>query len=97
MKKSNLKGMTLVEVIIAMCILGAIAGMFVTVAVAAKKKNADTYIRSNEMYEQAAAAESYSTKTDYGINVKVSKLLANGSTQNEFNINADFGSIAFNS
>lgn len=97
MKKSNLNGMTLVEVIIAMCILGAIAGMFVTVAVAAKKKNADTYIRSNEMYEQAAAAESFSTDTDYGVNVKVSKLLANGSTDNEFSIVADFKSISFNS
>ena len=95
MKKSNLKGMTLVEVIIAMCILGAIAGMFVTVAVAAKKKNAETYVRGNEMYQQAAAAESFSTKKDYGIDVKVSKLLSNG-TKNNFDIQADFGSITLN-
>ena len=59
MKNTNKKGMTLVEVIISMCILAAIAGMFVTVAVAAKKKNTDTYLRSNEMYEQAAAAEAF--------------------------------------
>jgi type II secretory pathway pseudopilin PulG len=97
MKKRNLNGMTLVECIIAMCILGAIAGMFVTVAVKAKSKNAETYVRANEMYEQAAAAESFSTETDYGVNVKVSKLLADGTSSNEFNIVADFGSIKLDS
>lgn len=96
MKKANKNGMTLVEVIISMCILGAIAGMFVTVAVAAKKKNTDTYLRSNEMYEQAAAAEAFSTNTDYGVNVKVSKLLTDG-TNNEFSIVADFGSLRLDS
>lgn len=96
MKKANKNGMTLVEVIISMCILGAIAGMFVTVAVAAKKKNTDTYLRSNEMYEQAAAAEAFSTNTDYGVNVKVSKLLTDGSN-NEFSIVADFGTLKLDS
>ena len=59
-KNKNLKGMTLVECIIAMCVLGAIAGMFVTVAVKAKNMNAQNYKRSNTMYEQAAAAENTS-------------------------------------
>lgn len=96
MKRTNKNGMTLVEIVISMTILAAIAGMFVTVAVAAKKKNADTYMRSNEMYEQAAAAEAFSTNTDYGVNVKVSKLLADGS-DNEFSIVADFGTLKLDS
>jgi hypothetical protein len=47
------------------------------------------------MYQQAAAAESFSTDQDYGIDVKVSKLLSNGSNNN-FDIQADFGSITLN-
>ena len=52
MKKCNKKGMTLTEVIIAMCILGVIASMFVTVAVAAKKKNADTAVKMLVLTEE---------------------------------------------
>ena len=93
MKNTNKKGMTLVEVIISMCILAAIAGMFVTVAVAAKKKNTDTYLRSNEMYEQAAAAEAFDTSKDYGAGSShIKKLLTGGATStNEYNLTADFG------
>ena len=93
MKNTNKKGMTLVEVIISMCILAAIAGMFITIAVAAKKKNADTAQRSREMYEQAAAAESFNTSVKYDTDtIKVSKLLTNGPS-NSVKISADFGTI----
>ncbi|MBP1538276.1 MAG: type II secretion system protein [Ruminococcus sp.] len=92
MKKVNKNGMTLVEVIISMAILSCIAAMFVTIAVSAKNKNAETYIRGNEMYEQAAAAEAFNTKTDYGSHCKISKLMASA-TDNNFNIIADFGTI----
>ena len=85
MKKVNKNGMTLVEVIISMAILSCIAAMFVTIAVSAKNKNAETYIRGNEMYEQAAAAEAFNTKTDYGSHCKISKLMASA-TDNNFNI-----------
>ena len=95
MKNTNKKGMTLVEVIISMCILAAIAGMFVTVAVAAKKKNTDTYLRSNEMYEQAAAAEAFDTSKDYGAGSShIKKLLTGGaSSTNEYKLTADFGTL----
>ena len=89
--KRNQKGMTLVEVVISMCILGAIAAMFVTIAVEAKKKNLDTYRRSNEMYTQAAYAENFNTDVKYDGDVKVSRLMA-GST-NKYTIGADFGTI----
>ena len=92
-KNKNLKGMTLVECIIAMCVLGAIAGMFVTVAVKAKNMNAQNYKRSNTMYEQAAAAENFNTAiTDYGPDVKISKLTTNGST-NKVELDANFVTI----
>lgn len=97
--KSNKKGMTLVECIIAMCILGILAAMFVSIAVEAKKKNLNTYNRSNDMYEQAAAAESFNTENkDYSADIKVSKMLVNGSTtSNKFDISVDFTSIKFES
>ena len=55
MKKNskNKKGMTLVEVIIAMALLSGMSAMLVTVAVAAKKQNLENYYRNNEMYTQA--------------------------------------------
>ena len=93
MKKYNKKGMTLVEVIISMCIRAAITGMFITIAVAAKKKNADTAQRSREMYEQAAAAESFNTSVKYDTDtLKVSKLLTNAGSNN-VKISADFGTL----
>ena len=73
MKKCNKKGMTLVEVIISMAILGAIAGMFVTIAVAAKNQNKDNYQRQREMYSQAAAAESFDTNVNIS-NARVVRL-----------------------
>ena len=89
-KNKNLKGMTLVECIIAMCVLGAIAGMFVTVAVKAKNMNAQNYKRSNTMYEQAAAAENFNTHVkSYGPDVKVSKMTTNGDT-NKVQLEANF-------
>lgn len=91
--KKNTKGMTLVEVIIAMCILGVLAAMFVTIAVRAKQENLYNLRRSNEMYEQAAFAESYNTDVKYGSNVKVTKLLTGGSSSdNKFVLEADFKS-----
>lgn len=94
MKKFNKKGMTLTEVIIAMCILGVIASMFVTVAVAAKKKNADTAVRSREMYEQANAAETFNTSVSYDTGtIKVGKMLTG--SNNEVKISADFKTIKF--
>lgn len=89
MKKANKKGMTLVEVVISMCILGAIAAMFVSIAVAAKNQNRDNYIRQREMYHQAAAAESYNPDVDYGMNVKVRKLDTKG-TDNNVKMSAPF-------
>lgn len=90
--KRNQKGMTLVECIISMCILGAIAAMFVSIAVQAKKKNLETYRRSNEMYTQAAYAESFNTKVSYDGEFKISRLIASGSSS-KFTIGADFGTI----
>lgn len=51
MKKNskNKKGMTLVEVIIAMALLSGMSAMLVTVAVAAKKQNLENYYRNNEI------------------------------------------------
>lgn len=91
MKKCNKKGMTLVEVIISMAILGAIAGMFVTIAVAAKNQNKDNYQRQREMYSQAAAAESFDTNvTNYGMDIKVSKLATGGGSDNKVTLSAPF-------
>lgn len=93
--KKNTKGMTLVEVIIAMCILGVLSAMFVTIAVRAKKENLYNLRRSNEMYEQAAFAESYNTDVKYGSNVKVVKLTTGSlTTDNKFTLSADFGTIS---
>ena len=89
--KRNQNGMTLVECIISMCILGAIAAMFVSIAVQAKKKNLDTYRRSNEMYTQAAYAENFNTDVTYDGDVKVSRLMAG--SNNKYVIGADFGTI----
>lgn len=96
MKKNN-KGMTLVECIIAMCILGVIAAMFVTIAVKAKKENLYNYKRSNTMYKQAAAAENFNTEVHYGTDCKISKILTGGagSAQNKFDLSADFGTVKF--
>ncbi len=89
MKKNN-KGMTLVEVVISMCILGIIAAMFVTIAVSAKRQNRDNYLRSNEMYGQAAAAEVYDpNKTYVGSEMKVGKMFSSG-TNNNFEMVAPF-------
>lgn len=91
-KNRNLKGMTLVECIIAMCVLGAIAGMFVTVAVKAKNMNTQNYKRSNTMYKQAAAAENFNTNVKYGMDCRVSKMITGGAT-NKVTMDANFGSI----
>lgn len=90
MKKYNKKGMTLVEVIVAMTILGIMSALFVSVAVAAKKQNKDNAKRSAEMYEQAAAAENYDPTKEYSTeDIKVSKFLSTG-TSNTFTIRAEF-------
>ena len=76
MKKNskNKKGMTLVEVIIAMALLSGMSAMLVTVAVAAKKQNLENYYRNNEMYTQAVNAEQYNDNKTVNMNeLKVNK------------------------
>ena len=89
MKKANKKGMTLVEVVISMAVLGVIAAMFVSIAIAAKKQNTDNYQRQREMYQQAAAAESYNPDVEYGMNVKVRRL----NSDNKVEMSADFSKV----
>jgi len=100
MKKNskNKKGMTLVEVIIAMALLSGMSAMLVTVAVAAKRQNLENYYRNNEMYTQAVNAEQYNDNKTVNMNeLKVNKFSSSGKTTNEFALEADFGSgIKFN-
>ncbi|MBR1423146.1 MAG: prepilin-type N-terminal cleavage/methylation domain-containing protein [Ruminococcus sp.] len=94
LSKHNKKGMTLAECIIAMALLGAMSGMLVTIAVAAKRQNVANYFRANEMYEQAAEIEEFNPDVTYAAKfTKVSYLVstAAGATGNEFNLVADFG------
>jgi len=94
LRKHNKKGMTLVECIIAMALLGVMSAMLVTIAVAAKKQNLANYQRSQEMYAQAARIESYAPTANYKANhIKVSALIskASGASGNVFKLKADFG------
>ena len=87
MKKNskNKKGMTLVEVIIAMALLSGMSAMLVTVAVAAKRQNLENYYRNNEMYTQAVNAEQYNDNKTVNMNeLKVNKFSSSGKTTNEF-------------
>ncbi len=91
--KHNKKGVTLVEVIIAMTLMGMMAGMLVTIAVQAKNTNRDNYIRSREMNTQAVDAEQYNNNKNYNMNeIKVNKYVGAGQADNTFNLEADFGS-----
>lgn len=92
LKKHNKKGVTLVEVIIAMTLLSMMAGMLVTVAVNAKNTNRDNYFRSKEMNEQALNAEQYNDAKNYDMNdIKVNKYVGDGQTDNDFALEADWG------
>lgn len=93
LNKRNKKGVTLVEVIIAMTLMGMMAGMLVTIAVQAKNTNRDNYIRSREMNTQAVDAEQYNNNKNYNMNeIKVNKYVGAGQADNTFNLEADFGS-----
>ena len=72
-----------------MAVLGVIAAMFVSIAIAAKKQNTDNYQRQREMYQQAAAAESYNPDVEYGMNVKVRRL----NSDNKVEMSADFSKV----
>lgn len=91
--KRNKKGVTLVEVIIAMTLMAMMAGMLVTIAVQAKNTNRDNYIRSNEMNTQAVNAEQYNNNKNYNMSeIKVNKYVGSGQSDNTFALKADFGS-----
>ncbi len=91
--RKNQKGMTLVEIIVAMTLLGIMSGMFVTAAVYAVKSNAQNYQRDKEMHTQAVDAAQYNDNKNYDMDdLKVNKLIASGTTSNEFTLTADFGS-----
>ncbi|MBQ7071417.1 MAG: prepilin-type N-terminal cleavage/methylation domain-containing protein [Ruminococcus sp.] len=101
LKKHNKKGMTLVECIIAMALLGAMSGMLVTIAVAAKRQNLANYQRSAEMYKQATEIEQFNPDYNYGSEVKVQYLISKaagsaGVSGNEFKLGADFGTYKLN-
>lgn len=94
LNKHNKKGMTLTECIIAIALLGAMSAMLVSIAVAAKRQNRDNYLRSAEMYEQAKEIEEFNPDATYSAKktkVKVLRSKVSGSTGNEFDLVADFG------
>lgn len=92
----NEKGMTLVEVIVAMTLLGIMSGMFVTAAVYAAKANRDNYFRANEMATQAVDAAEFNSAKNYDMNeIRVSENNASGTADNSFTLEADFGTVSW--
>ena len=94
MKKivKNESGMTLVEIIVAMALLGVMSSMFVTTAVFASRSNANNYNRDKEMHAQAVDAAQYNDHKTYEVyDLKVNKNNAAGTNSNQFTLKADFG------
>lgn len=94
--KKNKKGVTLVEIIVAMTLLGIMSSMFVTAAVYASRANKENYFRAREMYTQANDAEKFNKDKNYEADeIKVNKNIASGKATNEFDLQADFGPIVW--
>lgn len=91
MKKANKKGMTLVEVIVAMALLGIISGMLCSAYVYSNNARVATYNRVTEENAQATDIEQFNYKqgaVDYST-ANLSEMIS-GAT-NEYEMTFDFG------
>lgn len=89
MQKKNENGMTLVEVVVSMAILGIVSTMMITCLTFAINANRQNYDRNGEVSKQQVAVDKYDPSGSFDKSVVKNRV--GNTTSNKVNLSADFG------